>query len=99
MLKQSPDLLSSESTWRRRFHELYGKNGDLYSDLLCQVKAFGFDERKDKTIQAKGPDKKESHITFTGNSLFVENFRIVILEFRLKFVLVVYRVANWRFRS
>ena len=27
VLKLSPDLLSSESTWRRRFHQLYGKNG------------------------------------------------------------------------
>ena len=41
--------------------------------MITGLKVFGFDERQDKTIQAHGPAKKESHITFTDEHDYADH--------------------------
>ena len=66
-------LLLSESTVRRKVKALYAKNSECHADVVSELEVLGYDERGDMTKQANGKEVKESHITITDESDYVDH--------------------------
>merc|ERR1712016_521700 len=60
-LKLPPHLIWSQSTLRRRIHDLYARNSERHGELFTELKVIGFDERQDKTLQKNGKIEPEKH--------------------------------------
>ena len=75
-LQLPPHLIWSESTLRRRIHDLYARNSERHGELFTELKVIGFDERQDKTLQKNGKIEPEKHITFTNECDYVDQATI-----------------------
>ena len=75
-LKLPPHLIWSQSTLRRRIHDLYARNAERHGELFTELKVIGFDERKDQTLQKNGKSEPEKHLTFTNEQDYVDQATI-----------------------
>ena len=75
-LKLPPHLIWSQSTLRRRIHDLYARNAERHGELFTELKVIGFDERKDQTLQKNGKSEPEKHLTFTNDQDYVDQATI-----------------------